>query len=34
MVRQDAKKTIKTHSALRYYRRVIAYVNKEEESVT
>ena len=29
---QYSKKNIKTHSALRYYRRVIASVNKEEEN--
>ena len=30
--RRDANNSIKTHSALRYARRVIAHVNKEEEN--
>ena len=30
--RQDAKKSIKSRSALRYYHRLIAPVNKEEEN--
>ena len=31
--RRDANNSIKTHFALRYYRRVIARVNKEEENL-